>query len=255
MVDLEKFRDSWISFDHHGSFSSATSKGAIEQISTRLESAQKHLGDYRWTILSLGTAWAWFKDGKVVNNCHQLPDREFDFRMLSIEEMFQSLSASITKWQEAHSDHNFLITISPVRHLRSGLIENNRSKARLLEVAHLLTDSLDSVHYYPSYELVMDDLRDYRFYDQSLTHPSSQAVEYVWEHFQATFFDVNTTSTLESFNGFRKALFHRPRQTSGPAFDGHLKNLEKKFEAWIQRWPDADWQEEMERWNELMRLS
>lgn len=255
VVDLEKYRDSWISFDHHGSFASPTSKGAVDLISNRLESAQNKVGKYRWTILSLGTAWAWFKEGKVVNNCHQIPEREFDFRLLSIDEMHKALSTTISNWQESHPNHVFLITVSPVRHLRSGLMENNRSKARLLEVAHLLNDEFEFVHYYPSYELILDDLRDYRFYDHSLTHPSQQAIEYVWEHFQGTFFDSNTTNTLESFDGFRRALYHRPRQTSGPAFDGHLKSLEKKFEAWIQRWPDADWREEKLRWNELIRMS
>ncbi len=255
VADLEKHRGQWLSFDHHGSFTRAHSKDAVDAIQDALEKGQSFNGNYRWTIISLGTAWAWFKDEKVVNNCHKLPESTFDFRVLEIDEMYRALDGALAKWTEKNPDVEILMTVSPVRHTRSGLIDNNRSKARLLELAHLLVEGRDNAYYYPSYELIVDDLRDYRFYDSSLTHPSPQAVEYVWEHFQASFFSNQTLDTLSAFESFRSSLFHRPRQTSGPAFDGHLQSLEKKFSAWVQRWPDADWTEEKLRWNELMKMS
>lgn len=254
VVDLEKFSDQWISFDHHGSFAAATSSEAIELIGESMSNAVSGRGKYRRTIISLGTAWAWFREGAVVNNCHRLPERSFEFRMLSIEEMTTALSVSISRWQDLHPDHLFILTVSPVRHLRSGFEDNNRSKARLIETAHALAESLPGVIYYPSYELVMDDLRDYRFFDQSLVHPSTEAIQYVWEHFSGTFFDQHTLDTIAKFESFRKALWHRPGNTSSEAFKGHLQALENKFLAWVQRWPDADWTEEKRRWNELMRL-
>lgn len=254
VVDLEKFNHHWLSFDHHGSFSTSSSKETLERIENELAAADKHLGKYRTTILSLGTAWAWFRNDKVVNNCHKLPDSEFDFRMLSIEEMTEQLGEALAKWQRDNPDNRVIVTVSPVRHLRSGFEDNNRSKARLIEVAHSLAETIPNTEYYPSYELLIDDLRDYRFYDKTLTHPSEEAIEYVWEHFKATYFSNPTIDTLEKFESFRAALFHRPRQTSGPAFDGHLQALEKKFEAWVQRWPKANWSVEMKRWNELMKM-
>lgn len=254
VVDLEKFNHEWVSFDHHGSFSAPTSKESLSKIEHELTLADKHLGKYRTTIISLGTAWAWFRNEKVVNNCHKLPEKEFDFRMLTIEEMTSSLGRALSHWQGANPDNRILLTVSPVRHLRSGFIDNNRSKARLIELAHSLCEITPNTEYYPSYELLLDDLRDYRFYDRSLNHPSEEAVEYVWEHFKSTYFSNSTIGTLEKFESFKASLFHRPRQTSGPAFDGHLQSLEKKFDAWVQRWPDADWSSEKRRWNELMKL-
>lgn len=254
VVDLEKFNDHWLSFHHHSDFTTPSSKETLRKINNQLIPAQKYLGNYRTTIVSLGTAWAWFRQGNVVNNCHKLPDSEFEFRMLSIDEMHQSLHDSLDRWQKSNPDNQIVITVSPVRHLRSGLMDNNRSKARLIELAHLLSENLSNALYYPAYEILMDDLRDYRFYDKSLTHPSEEAVEYVWEHFQSTFFSKQTMESINKFESFRSALFHRPRQTSGPAFDGHLQSLEKKFEAWVQRWPEANWTAEMKRWNDLMNL-
>lgn len=254
VVDIEKTDRGWVSFDHHGSFTHQKAQQTVEAIDESLTVASSSVGSYKWTILSLGTAWAWFLDNKVVNNCHHLPESHFDFRMLSIDEMTEILGSAIQKWNEANPENTVLITVSPVRHIRSGLIENNRSKARLIEVAHQLAEQLDKCVYYPAYELVLDDLRDYRFFEENLTHPSQQAVQYVWEHFQATFMNQHTMDVMESFEGFRKALYHRPRQTEGPAFTGHLQSLEKKFYAWVQRWPDADWEEEKRRWNELLNL-
>lgn len=252
--DLQKVNDVWFSFDHHGKFNHHKAGGVVEAIQTELESAQKNYGEYQWTTLSLGTAWAWFFEDKVVNNCHQLPESSFEFRLLEIDEMFRALRSVMEKWQAENPENTFILTVSPVRHLRSGLVENNRSKARLLELVHRLVDSLPRVTYYPSYEIVIDDLRDYRFSDSSLTHPSEEAIEYVWEHFSATYFNAHTVDTLKSLESFQRTLNHRPRITSGPAFDGHLKSLDKKFYAWVQRWPEANWDAEKRRWNELMQL-
>lgn len=254
VVDLEKANSKWFSFDHHGSYSDSTAALALEKIEADLSEASSKTGKYTWTILSLGTAWAWFVEDKVVNNCHQLPESHFDFRMLEIDEMFEALQQAMEKWNEKNPENVFILTVSPVRHLRSGMVDNNRSKARLIELAHLLTENVTNSLYYPSYEMVMDDLRDYRFFDSSLTHPSSEAVEYIWEHFSNTFFTSHTKEMMNAYEGFRKALWHKPRQTSGPAFEGHLQSLEKKFMAWTQRWPEADWTPEKLRWNELLKL-
>lgn len=252
--DVHKSGSHWISFDHHGRFNAPTAAETIEKISDELNRAQELNGQYRWTTLSLGTAWAWFKEGEVVNNCHQWPDSEFDFRLLTVDEMTEALRESLVRWNQANPDNITFITVSPVRHTRSGLIENNRSKARLIEVAHALVEELPFVFYYPSYELILDDLRDYRFYDQSLTHPSAEAIQYVWEHFSASFFSEHTTDTILAFERFRQQLWHRPRQTSGSGFTSHLQALEKKLDVWEQRWPYASWEIEKRRLNELMRM-
>lgn len=255
VVDLEKRGDTWISFDHHGSFSNTQAKEVISLIDDQLLPTSKKVGKYKWTFLSLGTAWAWFRDNKVVNNCHKFPDYHFDFRLLSIDEMLASLKPALQMWQARNPEVQIVITVSPVRHLRSGLIENNRSKARLIELAHTLANEVAQCSYYPSYELLIDDLRDYRFFDSTLTHPSEQAIEYVWEHFQATFINEHTMESLKAFESFRKALWHRPRVTSGASFDAHLKSMENKLHTWMQRWPYADWRDEKMRLNDLMKMS
>ncbi len=255
VVDLEHRGDTWVSFDHHGMFSNTSAKEVLANIETQLNGASKLLNSYRWTFLSLGTAWAWFRSNKAVNNCHQFPDSDFDFRLLSIEEMYATMQVNLTDWQVKNPDNQIIITVSPVRHLRNGMVENNRSKARLIELAHLLAESIQRCTYYPSYELLLDDLRDYRFFDSTLTHPSQQAIEYIWEHFKATFISEHTKESLKAFESFKKALNHRPRVTSGSSFDAHLSGLEKKLNMWMQRWPNADWRSEKMRLNELIKLT
>lgn len=254
IVDVEKVNNQWVSFDHHGSFTRNSSTKSLNAIRESLDTATSKNGEYHKTILSFGTAWAWFLDEKVVNNCHQIPESAFDFRMLNMDEMLSALVPAMEKWQAKNPQNQFIVTVSPVRHTRSGLVENNRSKARLIELAHQIAAQIPNTEYYPAYELVLDDLRDYRFFDKTLNHPNELAIEYVWEHFAATYFDNATTNALEKFESFRKALWHRPRQTSGPAFDGHIQSLETKLEAWMQRWPDANWRPEMQRLNDLLKI-
>lgn len=254
VVDLEKVGDHWLSFDHHGSFSKNSATEALDIMNASISKAHQKHGLYHYTILSLGTAWAWFLEDKVVNNCHQLPESTFLFRKLEIAEMVDQLGEAMKRWNQANPKNVFILTVSPVRHLRSGFIENNRSKARLIEVVHQLQELVPTSIYYPSYEILMDDLRDYRFYDSSLTHPSAEAIEYVWEHFSSSFFNDHTKDIIGKYAAFNKALWHRPKNTTGPAYEGHLQSLETKFFAWMQKWPDADWTIEKLRWNELLKM-
>ncbi len=186
----------WHSMAHHGSFSRADQHEAEQAIRASIQTMQQALQDATVIIVTFGTAWVYEKDGEIVGNCHKLPESCFTRRRLSVEEI-------VTAWRpilDRYPDKHWLFTVSPIRHIRDGLHENQLSKATLLQaVEQLVLHSYPSPatrRYFPSYEIMLDELRDYRFYADDLVHPSSLAVNYIWERFVDTFCTPQTKNEL-----------------------------------------------------------
>ena len=211
----ELFRDGnlWHSFFHHSSFSHTDKTLCLQQINDRLLPAAALLAEADYLILSWGTSWVYTlaDDGRVVANCHKLPASRFERRQLSVDEMYDTWCPLLRRLFDLNPRLRVWFTVSPVRHLKDGAHGNQLSKAALL----LFTDRLcrtfpDRCDYFPAYEIVLDELRDYRFYDTDMAHPSSQAVDYVWERFSEAYFDENTRAVNREWVRLLQALRHRP---------------------------------------------
>ena len=186
MPDLVEHEGLWHAMSHHGSFSRADKEEAESVIRTSIETMQHALHEASVVIVTFGTAWVYEKDGAVVGNCHKLPENCFTRRRLTVEEIVAAWKPILAQYPDKH----WLFTVSPIRHIRDGLHENQLSKATLLQAVEQLGD------YFPSYEIMLDELRDYRFYADDLVHPSSLAVNYIWERFVDTFCTNQTKNEL-----------------------------------------------------------
>ena len=204
----------WHSMMHHGSFSRPTREEAEEAVKASIETMQNTLQEATVIIVTFGTAWIYEMNGEIVGNCHKLPADRFTRRRLTVEEI-------VAAWQpiiERYPDKHWIFTVSPIRHIKDGLHENQLSKATLLMAIEQLLDNRQSIvprqssnrHYFPSYEILLDELRDYRFYADDLVHPSSLAVNYIWERFVDTFCTPQTRNEMIIQHKRWKFEHHRP---------------------------------------------
>jgi hypothetical protein len=202
----------WHSWLHHGAFSHPDKSVAQRNMSERYQQAADFLKRSKRLLLTLGTAdvFEHIESGRMVANNHKVPTAAFHSRRLSVAEVTDAFLPVLQDLHRAAPDLRVVLTVSPVRHLRNGLVENQRSKAVLLLACEALCRTLDFVDYFPAYELVLDDLRDYRFYAEDLVHPSDMAVAYVWEHFSQVFFDEKTRLLNTEIARIAAASRHRP---------------------------------------------
>ena len=196
--ELVEHEGLWHSMAHHGSFSRANKNEAIEAVRASIDTMQKAIEEASVVIVTFGTAWIYEMNGEIVGNCHKLPESCFTRRRLSVEEIVEAWKPIL----ERYSDKKWLFTVSPIRHIKDGLHENQLSKATLLQAVEELKNTeyrlqnSDRISYFPSYEIMLDELRDYRFYADDLVHPSSLAVNYIWERFVDTFCTNQTKNEL-----------------------------------------------------------
>lgn len=202
----------WVHFDYHSDLSASEEDELNRIILNRHHVTAQHLKETTHLFITLGSAYVFelLSSAEVVCNCHKLPAHLFQRRMLSSDEIMNSLSDMITQLKIYNPDMQIYLTVSPVRHLRDGLINNSRSKAALVYVSHLLADRYDHVHYFPSYECLMDDLRDYRYYEEDMSHPNGMAVKYIYEKIENCFFDDQTRDILRTIRQIKRAIAHRP---------------------------------------------
>lgn len=210
--DLTQHQTKYISFDHHGSFSSFEQQECLDKINKELKSAHQQLPNTKTipiTIgITLGTAWVYELIGsnKIVANCHKIPAKQFNKRLLSVDEVVYAFDKIIAQLKNV----NVVFTVSPVRHISDGLHENNISKSVLHLAIHQLTNKHNNCHYFGAYEMVMDELRDYRFFKEDMIHPTSQAIDYVWEKFADTYFSTETKNLNQKIEKIISAAKHKP---------------------------------------------
>lgn len=203
-------RDSkYVSLDAHSQIFENTPTALIQELSNATEELRKEITNATDLFITLGTAWAFEKEGEVVANCHKLDGKLFNKRLLSIEEMTTSLQSAMVGLLNINPLLNIYISVSPVRHTKNGLVGNNRSKARLIETAHSVVESIGNAVYLPAYELLMDELRDYRFYAEDLVHPSPQAVNFIIDFFKGQLFDSKTMQIYKLHQKINQLEGHR----------------------------------------------
>lgn len=235
-ADLFEQGGLWQSWEHHGQFANSNAETCTADINHAIQNAGDFLRQTNWLIITLGSAFVYELKpesaynvtglSQVVANCHKVPAPHFNHRLLDFETGKQALRQMVETARNLQPEIRIIFTISPVRHYREGLVENNRSKGLL----HLLvSDALETypdIFYFPSYELVNDDLRDYRFFAEDMVHPNYQATQYVWEKFKTACIRAESQEYFESIHQLNLAMNHRPRR---PDSEAHEKFRQKMF--------------------------
>ena len=212
-MDLFLANGVWNCYDFHSRFSMVNKDAALERMNDSITVAHNHLRQCKTLVLTLGTAVVYRRrdTGEVVNNCHKVPQHEFTRRLASVEECTEALNAVMARLHEFNPELRVLFTVSPIRHIADGLEMNSLSKAVLrVAVNNVVRANKEWSGYFPAYEIVIDDLRDYRFYTADMVHPSDVAIEYIWQTFQATYFDDRSTQAIARCERVSKRLKHRP---------------------------------------------
>lgn len=190
--DLSSSEKGWWSYFHHGQFRQQDPMALLEEMNSKASVFNNALLHADVAILTLGTAWGYTNrvSGNVVANCHKQPSSLFQKDLTPLESMEKQWIRVLQNLKELRPNIQVLLTVSPVRHTREGMVENQRSKARLIELVHNLSEQVEGVEYFPAYEIMLDELRDYRFYERDMIHPNEVAVDIIWERFvQAHFSD------------------------------------------------------------------
>ena len=237
--DLFFHNESWHCFDAHSVMSDPDKNRVISGLNEGVSLLHQWLKSASHVVITIGTSWVYkLRDlDMVVANCHKVPQKEFDKILLSPAEIMQNLRNCIQMIKEIAPDVSILFTVSPVRHLKDGMIENNRSKAHLLAAVHQIVDKVPSVFYFPSYEIMMDELRDYRFYNEDMIHPSPLAIQYIWNKFSEVWIAENAKDTMKKVAEIKKGQEHRPFNPNSEKHQVFLQKLQQKKEIIQQQFP------------------
>ena len=246
-ADLFYQNECWNSWHHHSRFSHPDKEECLTQINWSRNNAHDFLKEAGWLVLTLGSAFVYqLEDGSIAANCHKVSIDKFDKRLLSIEEVIENLDNMILQLLIFNPGIRIIFTISPVRHLRDGFVENNRSKAVLINAVHRIVEKNDRCFYFPAYELIIDDLRDYRFYAEDMVHPNYAATNYVWGKFISTCIDEPSHQLMRLINEINAARQHKPFHPSSAAHLKFLRTYLEKVKELKAKYPYLDFREEME---------
>ena len=238
-ADLFQSGSLWNSLAHSSTFSATTADEALQKINSRLLAARYFLRETNVMMITLGTAWVFelVDTRKIVSNCHKLPASRFTRRRLSVDEIINEFTEVFGFLRNSYPGLKFIFTVSPIRHWKDGAHENTVSKSTLHLAVDALEKQFDFVHYFPAYEIMMDELRDYRFYASDMLHPSDVAVDYIWQRFGDTYFSSETLNLIKELERLRADLNHRPLHPETEEYRLFQLSVEKKKNGLIQDYP------------------
>ncbi len=229
--DLVFNNERWHCLDVHSDFSNSDKNSILTNLNSVLKQFKIQLLEASHIIITLGTSWVYryLKTDTIVANCHKIPQKEFQKELLSVTEITNSLENIMQKIKRLNSNCNVLFTLSPVRHLKDGFIENQQSKAHLLTAIHQAVKANNNVFYFPSYEIMLDDLRDYRFYKKDMLHPNQTAIDYIWNKFSEVWINENTKSIMQQVIEIQNSLNHKPFNENSKLHQEFLRLLQIKM--------------------------
>ncbi len=229
----------WYCLEAHSAIFGTTKNELIEKLNNIINHWHLKLKNAEWLFITMGSAYGYenIEQKKIVANCHKLPQNNFEKKLLSTETITDAYSKLIKDIHQFNPQLKIIFTVSPVKHLRDGVIENSLSKATLISAVHKLTQSNSSCFYFPAYELVTDDLRDYRFYKEDMAHPNQQAIDYVWQKFSECYFTSETNQLNKQLHEINLAKTHKPLQPDSLAFLEFKKNHEQQCETLMLQYP------------------
>ncbi|MFD2917167.1 GSCFA domain-containing protein [Psychroserpens luteus] len=228
--DIFFHNEQWHCYDSHSKFSNASEIELLQNLNNQIRSTHQFLKEASNVIITLGTAWAYrfIETDEFVANCHKIPQKRFSKELLSVEQITESLEAIMSLVKSINPKVAFIFTVSPVRHIKDGFVDNTQSKSHLIAAIHQVIEPRNHNYYFPSYEIMMDELRDYRFYKEDMLHPNAIAVNYIWERFVQVWISEETKTTMKSVDEIQKGLSHRPFNSQSDAHQTFVKQLEEK---------------------------
>ncbi|QDP86319.1 GSCFA domain-containing protein [Chryseobacterium sp. SNU WT5] len=231
-ADLISYDEEVISLDHHTSFNTRFVHQTLEKINSQIEIGNRFLQNTKWVLITYGTSFIYefLPKKKLVANCHKIPGKYFEKRLLTNLELTDSIYETIVNLKDiAQENVHILFTVSPVRHTKDGMVANNLSKSKLITALHEILPQFENCHYLPAYEILMDDLRDYRFYKEDLIHPNKQAINYIWEKFGNAYFSDDTMDFIEENLRILKSLDHKTADEKNPKYQEFVGKLNTKI--------------------------
>ena len=237
--DIFSHNDLWHCFEVHSELSHANKEDFLNQLNDAIEQSCTQISQASHIIITYGTSWVYKNkvSNNVVANCHKVAQNQFDKQILSVEIIEKSIQNTIDLIQKINPNCNFIFTVSPVRHSKNGFVENQRSKAHLITALHSSIFHLPSSNYFPSFEIQMDELRDYRFYANDMLHPSQIAIDYIWIQFLENYINESEFATMNEICSIQKALLHKPFNPDSVSHQKFLANLVVKIEQLQQKLP------------------
>ena len=230
--DIFFFNERWHCYEVHSELSDADAEVVLSKLNQILLDTQKQLQQATHIIITYGTSWVYrhIETNAIVANCHKVPQKQFSKELLSIDSIQKAIQNTVSLIATLNPKCNFIFTVSPVRHLKDGFVENQVSKAHLIAAIYATTNTKQqTLNYFPSYEIMMDELRDYRFYADDMMHPSPMAIDYIWERFAATQIDASAITTMELVQTIQKGLAHRPFNPNSESHQKFEANLKEKI--------------------------
>jgi len=259
--DLFFLNELWNSWHHHSRFSDMNKEVVLQEVNNSVEQAHEFLKNADWVIITLGSAFSYVlteenpekaKVGLHVANCHRAPGQWFFKKLLGIDEIIAAMDNTYHRLRAFNPKAKIIFTVSPVRHLRDGVIANNRSKARLLEAVHHMVDKFPDIYYFPAYELVIDVLRDYRFYDIDMAHPNYPATEFVLEKFTTSCIDEASKQIMKEVKQITIARKHRPMHPQTNAHKQFLKVHYERAQALAAKYTFLNLQDEIQYFSDAL---
>ncbi len=237
--DLMQNNDLWFSFDAHSSLSATNKSQVLERLNGAITHTYEQLKTASHVILTLGTAWVYrqITSDRIVANCHKIPQKQFLKELLSVDEIINSLQASITLVRDINPKVNILFTVSPVRHLKDGFVENTVSKSHLISAVNAIVEPRHHIFYFPAYEIMMDELRDYRFYNADMIHPNDTAVDYIWEQFNTAWLSDDSKRIMSQVDSIQKRMAHKPFNPETEAHKTFLTHLQNDVDSLVLKYP------------------
>lgn len=223
--DIFFHNERWHCFDVHSDLSNSNKEDLLASLNALIKSTNQHITESTHIIITYGTSWIYrnIESNFIVANCHKVPQKQFKKELLSIGEIEESITNTVKLLHAVNPDCNIIFTVSPVRHIKDGFVENQWSKSNLISAIHsvLATEECKmNTEYFPSYEIMMDELRDYRFYAEDMLHPNQVAIDYIWKCFKETTISETAFNVMDEVEGIQKSLSHKP---FNPNSESHLK--------------------------------
>ena len=252
--DLRQVGGKWVSLYHHGAFSSTDPDECLRRINDRLTKATGELRTLDLLVITWGTAWVYkyIPENIIVSNCHKIPSREFERSRLSVEDIVKEYLVLIGRLREINPGLRILFTVSPIRHWKDGAHGNQLSKATLLLAIDRLREELQHVYYFPAYEIVLDELRDYRFYADDMLHMSGFTVDYIWERFLYSFISPEVLGLMNQIGRVNKGVAHRPFDPQSEEYHRLVKKMLAEIAMISRSYPMIDFSEEKRKLNEVI---
>ena len=237
--DVFFHNERWHCFEVHSDLSNSDREELLETLNKAISETNKKLKEATHIIITYGTSWIYrnIQSDEIVANCHKVPQKQFSKELLSVDIIQQSIQNTIDLIETLNPNINFIFTISPVRHIKDGFTENQLSKSHLFTALHKTINSQPStINYFPSYEIMMDELRDYRFYAEDMLHPNQVAIDYIWHKFSENYIGENSFLTMQEIEEIQKSLRHRSFNPESEQHQKFLAKLQQKINILEEKW-------------------